>query len=80
MGYGRYRAGLLICVGIALYGLWLISLSWRGKTVTWLRGFGDVRKTQVALGLLMQLPLPAYLWLGASTGILERLRWTPFGF
>lgn len=71
----RYSRGLLVCAGVALYGLWLIYLSWHGDTAKWLRPFGpfcNVRKVQAVLGLLFQLPLAGYLYLGYSTGIIPQ--------
>lgn len=53
-----------------MYGLWLLGMSWNGKTVSWLRGFGDVRTAQTVIGALMQLPFPGYLYLGFRTGML----------
>jgi hypothetical protein len=50
--------------------LWLIAMSANGRVVRWLRGFGDVRTAQTVIGAFMQLPLPAYLYLGFRTGML----------
>ena len=72
-GYSHYRKGLDVCAAVALYGLWLIYLSWRGDTAKWLRPFGpfcNVRRAQAALGILFQLPLAGYLYLVYSTGTL----------
>ncbi len=73
VGYGRYRGGLFVCAAVALYGLWLIYLSWRGDTAKWLRPFGpfcNVSRVQAVLGILFQLPVAGYLYLGYSTGML----------
>ena len=69
----RYSRGVLVCIGIALYGLWLIHLSWRSKVASWLRAFipfCNVRTAQAIIGILMQLPLPGYLYIGFYTGML----------
>jgi len=68
-----YERGLLVCVAVSCYGLWLISLSWRRKVVSWLRAFipfCDVRTAQAIIGVLMQLPLLGYLYISFYTGML----------
>jgi hypothetical protein len=65
-----YSKGLLVCATCSVYGLWLIAMSANGRVVRWLRGFGDVRTAQTVIGAFMQLPLPAYLYLGFRTGML----------
>ena len=69
-----YEKGLFVCVAVSFYGLWLISLSWRRKVVSWLRAFipfCDVRTAQVIIGLLIQLPLLGYLYISFYTGMLR---------
>ncbi len=75
MGYVYFEKGLFVCTLVSIYGLWLISLSWRGKVVGWLRAFipfCNVLRAQVLVGVLFQLPLAGYLYLGFSTGMLDR--------
>ncbi len=73
MHYAYYEKGLLVCVAVSFYGLWLISLSGRRKVVSWLRAFipfCEVRIVQAVIGLLMQFPLPGYLYISFYTGML----------
>lgn len=74
VGYSHYRKGLGVCTAVALYGLWLIYLSWHGDTAKWLRPFApfcNVQRAQAILGILFQLPLAGYLYLGYSTGMMS---------
>ena len=73
MGHVYFEKGLFVCALVSVYGLWLISLSWRSKVVSWLRAFiafCDVRSAQAIIGVLMQIPLPGYLYLSFYTGML----------
>jgi len=66
----RYLWGLVACVGIAIYGIWLVVLGLRGDTVGWLRIlFPKARILQIVIGILLQVPLLGYLFVGVATGI-----------
>ncbi len=74
MGYGYYGKGLYVCAGVALYGLWLIYLSWHDDTAKWLRPFGpfcNLRMAQAIVGIIFQLPFPGYLYIGFYSGMLR---------
>jgi len=73
MGDVYFEKGLFVCTLVSFYGLWLIWLSWRSKVVSWLRAFipfCNVRTAQAIIGVLMQFPLPGYLYISFYTGML----------